>query len=237
MLEYYDASMQPVRERLRSTPGILGLLDSQVAAKTLHRFLIEYCALGVQITAPVDGWIRRAGARCREIGLGPLGESLIKHAANEAGHDRMFVQDTHSLAKLYEARYGTMLNVSELLSRPPTHAMRRYIDLHERTIAGPTPFGQVAIELEIEGLSVTLGPALMDQFHRVLGPEIISCLTFIEEHVALDVGHTALNRKMLSRLLVARPDCMDTLTSTGTEALETYIDFMTECFAIAKAAA
>ena len=144
-IERYDELMSPVRALTESHPGIRGLLAHDISPVLMHRFLIEYCSLGVQMTAPVDGWIRRAGLRCREIGLTALGDSLVKHAAHEAGHDRMFVDDTKSLVTDHLARFQKALDAGALLDRQSTAAMRRYIDLHEQTITGPAPFAQVAI--------------------------------------------------------------------------------------------
>jgi len=233
-IEYYDDKIASARALTESHAGIQALLSPEIEPELLHRFLIEYCSLGVQITAPVDGWIRRAGLRCREIGLVALGDSLVKHAVHEAGHDQMFADDSRSLVSDYFTRYRKHLDADTLLAQPKTAAMTRYIDLHEETIAGATPFGQVAIELEIERLSVTLGPKLIAQFERVLGPGILSCLTFLQEHVAVDVGHTALNRKLLSRLLEARPESVDILVDTGARALGAYLDFMGECVSRAR---
>jgi hypothetical protein len=226
--------MALVRERLEQHAGVKRLLSPSIAPSTLHRFLIEYCSLGVQMTAPVESWIRRAGARCREIGLATLGDRLIKHAAHEAGHERLFIEDTKSLTVAYTARFGRKLDPAALIARSRTAAMARYIDLHEETILGPTPFAQVAIELEIEGLSVSLGPKLIAQFERVLGREILGCLSFLQEHVALDVGHTALNRRMLSQLLEERPAAVDALVDAGSRALSAYLDFLGECLGRAE---
>jgi hypothetical protein len=226
--------MSRVRAELAHHAGVKRLLSPNVAPMTLHRFLIEYCSLGVQMTAPVESWIRRAGTRCREIGLTTLGERLIKHAAHEAGHEQLFIADTKSLIVAYSTRFGKRLDAAALIDRPRTSAMARYIDLHEETILGPTPFAQVAIELEIEGLSVSLGPKLIAQFEGVLGKDVLGCLSFLQEHVALDVGHTALNRRMLSQLLEERPDAVDPLVAAGSRALSAYLDFLGECLGRAE---
>src|SRR4051812_46791416 len=143
--ESYAAAMAGVHARVGSHPVVSKLFDPEIEPRLLQRFLIEYCALGVQLTAPVEGWIRRAGSRCKEIGLGPLGDSLIKHAAHEAGHELLFVDDTRRLSAEYAARYGDPVNADVLLKQTATPAMQRYIELHEETIVGPAPFAQVAI--------------------------------------------------------------------------------------------
>ena len=51
------------------------------------------------------------------------------------------------------------------MARPATPAMRRYIELHESVIASPAPWAQVAIEYEVEGLSLRLLPPLFEQFY------------------------------------------------------------------------
>jgi hypothetical protein len=227
----YEVAMAGQHELVAASPAVRALLDPEIEPRVLHRFLIEYCALGVQMTEPVEGWISRAGKRCKDIGLAQLGDNLVKHAVHEAGHEQMFVDDTKKLAELFNARYGEAVDAAALLSQPPTPSMREYIGLHEETIAGETPFAQVAIELEIEGLSVSVGPALLKQLEGVLGAEVVACCTFLTEHVALDVGHTALNRKMLERLMVARPDALPALVATGKRALDAYLGFLGECLA------
>ena len=64
-IEYYDDKIASARALTESHAGIQALLSPEIEPELLHRFLIEYCSLGVQITAPVDGWIRRAGLRFR----------------------------------------------------------------------------------------------------------------------------------------------------------------------------
>ena len=227
--ESYSTSMAQVHAELKAHPALVRLLEPELSPRLLHRFLIEYCALGVQVTAPVEGWIRRAGDRCKEVGLSSLGDSLIKHAVHEAGHERLFVEDVKALSAQYQSRYGDAIDGDALLEQGATPGMQRYIALHETTIAGPTPFAQVAIELEIEGLSVSIGPALLAQIENILGPTILGCCSFLTEHVAIDVGHTKLNEKMLERLVLAKPEALPALVDTGKRALEAYLGFLGEC--------
>jgi len=233
--ETYAGQMARNHELVAEHPAVRALLDPAIEPRLLHRFLIEYCALGVQMTEPVEGWIRRAGERCKAVGLTQLGDNLSKHAAHEAGHERMFIDDTKKLTALFNARYGEALDAQVLLGQAPTASMRQYIQLHEETIASEAPFAQVAIEFEIEGLSVSIGPSLLNQFERVLGAGVVECCSFLTEHVALDVGHTALNQKMLERLLVARPEALPVLVGTGKNALDAYLGFLGDCIERARA--
>ena len=77
--------------------------------------------------------------------------------------------------------------------------------MHEDTIASDEPFGQVAIELEIEGISVAYAPKLLAACKRALGPEMKHGVSFLAEHVAIDVGHTAFNCRLMGELCTARP--------------------------------
>ncbi len=227
--EGYPGLMAPIHAELAKAPALVRLLDAEIAPRLLHRFLIEYCALGVQLTEPVEGWILRAGKRCKAMGLDAVGDSLVKHAVHEAGHERLFMADAKALSALYQSRYGEAIDVEALLADRATPAMQRYISLHEETIAGPAPFAQVAIELEIEGLSVSVGPSLLKQIEGALGPAGLACCSFLTEHVAIDVGHTKLNEKMLGRLLAVKPEALQVLVDTGKQALEAYLGFLGEC--------
>jgi hypothetical protein len=229
----YDPTVKSVRDEIAQDPTLRTLLDDSVSPKVLERFLIEWCARGVQVTEPVEGWIRRAGERCREVGLDSTGDALLKHAAHEAGHHEMFIADTRALSAHWNERHAQPLDAESLLAQGCTPGMRDYIELHEEVIASSTPFGQVAIEYEIERLSVDVLPSLMQAFERKLGKDVISRLSFLSEHAELDVGHTKLNRKMLGRLLAARPEELPRMVEIGSRALRAYVRFMSDCLEVA----
>lgn len=229
----YETEVQPARRLLREAPAARAQLDPQIDPALLLRFLIQFSAWGVQMTQPVDGWIRRAGEACVALGLGEIGSDLLRHAKHEAGHHLMLIEDTKVLCERWNASGAPRLDPDALQRQRPTPAMRRYIALHEETIRSDAPYAQVAIELEIEGMSTTLGKAFVQNCRAVLGAEALSGLSFIQEHVALDVGHTALNTRMLERVLEERPEAVDKLAAAGSEALRTYVEFFAECLGVA----
>lgn len=230
----YEPQLAPARALLESDPVVLALLDPQIDPVVLERFLIQFSAMGVQITEPVDGWIRRAGERCVALGLVDLGKSLITHSKHEAGHHLMLIDDTRVLCSRWNERRVPTLSPDELLAQPATPAMRSYVQLHEETIASDMPYGQVAIELEIERMSTIFGPKLMGQCRRVLDPSQLAGLSFIKEHVEIDVGHTALNERLMDRLLLLRPDAAQRMSAIGSEALRIYVRFFGECLRVAE---
>ena len=105
-----------------------------------------------------------------------------------------------------------------------------YRELHENVIAGMAPHGQLAIEYEIEMLSVSYGPVLIQRCSDLSGPEILEGLSFLQDHVELDAGHTHFNRLQLSRLLGKRPGLLDGLVAAGSAALDAYAMFLDDCF-------
>ena len=46
------------------SPGLAVILSPTVDPTLLELFLVHFCAAGVHMTEPVEGWIRRAGERC-----------------------------------------------------------------------------------------------------------------------------------------------------------------------------
>jgi hypothetical protein len=232
----YEPRVEPARSRFASGAALGQMLAPDVAPERLELFFIHFCALGVQMTEPVDGWIRRAGARCEALGLHDLGRSLMAHAKHEAGHHLMMIADTKKLVASWNARRSFVLDVDSLLSLAATEGVARYVRLHEEIIAGGAPYGQLAIELEIERLSVTSGPAVLGQCARVLGRESLAGLSFLEEHVAVDAGHTKFNELQMERLLAERPEFAEKLADAGSRALEAYGAFLADCVALADAA-
>lgn len=232
--DLYLPKIAAARQRAETDPLLASLLNPEIDARKLHLFAIQWCTHGVHTTAPVDSWIRRAGEACNAIGMVEVGGLLVDHARHEAGHETMMIHDTRCLVEQWNRKYPQPLNAERLLAQTPLATTQRYADLHEKTIEGDSPFAQIAIELEIERLSITLGPKLMAQFHARLGKEVADELTFLPEHIALDVGHTHYNSRLLNMCLSKRPDAAEVLARTGSEALHIYLDFLGECFSTSE---
>jgi hypothetical protein len=232
--ELYEPHVEGARRALVEDPAMVALLDPAIDPLVLERFLIQFCALGVQITSPVGGWIRRAGERCQELGLKEIGQLLVKHAEHEEGHHLMLMTDARLLVGRWNQRGNVRLDPDALMALPASPGMKAYIALHEDTIASDIPYGQVAIELEIERMSTTFGPKQLALCKLVLGASVLNGLSFIQEHVALDVGHTALNEKIMERLLGARPDAALRLADVGGRAIRAYVRFFGECLSTAQ---
>lgn len=226
---HYAPHIERARERITTDRGLAPLLDPQTDPDRVLAFLIQFSALGVQMTEPVERWIKGAGQRCQELGLKRLGRALVEHAKHEAGHHQMMIDDLGLLCDRWVSTGRPELDARALLAQPQTPAMKRYVEIHEDTIRGDHPYGQIAIELEIERMSTVLGPALLDACRRVLGADILSEMSFISEHSELDVGHTAMNEAELDRFLAERPEVGPALAELGGRALHIYLDFLDEC--------
>jgi hypothetical protein len=223
------------RERVNDDPRIRAFLDPAADTRLVERFLGVYCSRGVFMTEPVEGWIRRSGERCAAIpGLEAVARSLVEHAHHEAGHHLLMLADTRYLVGRWNERHSPKLDAAVLLGAPPTPAMRAYAKLHEDIIASTTPFRQTGVELEIEAMAPVLGPRIIEQCRRKLGDDILGGLSFLVEHVTIDVGHTHFNLRLLDRLLAVRPDAGEVVARAGVTGLDTYLDFLGECYDTAK---
>ena len=232
--EFYEPMIQDARSRYVSTNAYRQLLDPGASPVFLDRFLIEFCSMGVHMTEPVERWIRAAGRRCSELGLQSLGEALDRHAEHEADHHLMMVDDTRALIAIWNGTSRARLVADELLERPPSPGCRAYIALHEETIVSFAPWGQLAIEYEIERLSITAGRALMSNVASVCGTDRIKSLSFLTDHIALDEGHTVFNRRQLNSLLAAHSDYAEDLVRSGSAALDAHAEFISDCVAAAS---
>jgi hypothetical protein len=230
----YDKQLEPARKRFATQSALAPMMTDDVDPALLEAFLIEFCANGVGMTEPVEGWIRRAGERTEAMGAVELGRALQKHAKHEGGHHEMMIADTRKLVERWNARRPRKLDADKLLAAAPPPGVRAYQKLHEDVIAGPTPYAQVAIEYEIEALSERHGGPLIQHCARILGKDIVAGLSFLEEHVAIDVGHTKFNARQLDGFLTERPDGLGPLVTAGTAALDTYGAFFDDCLKAAR---
>ena len=200
----------------------------------LELFLLHFCAIGAQMTQPVENWLRRAALRCAELGFEQLATGLSQHAQAESGHHLMMIADVHSLADHWNSRHSPRVDADELLNQAPSKGARSYCDVHERNIAGNTPYAQIAIEYEIEQLPLRYGSLFLTRCLEVFGPEILPSLSFVSAHIDLDVGHTYFNERELAKLLDSTPESLPALVAAGTAAFDAYAEFLSDCVALAE---
>jgi hypothetical protein len=228
----YTPQLETARTNFQNGAGF-ALTKPSFDPLLFELFLLNYCSRGVRMTEPVESWIARAGARCREVGLEKLGISLQKHATQEANHHLMMIADTQALVRRWNSRQALQLEADALLAVPASPAVDAYVKLHEDVIRSNEPYRQLAIEFEIERVSVTWGPPFMRQAARMLGADSKETLSFLVEHVEIDQGHTKFNELQLERLLAHDRSFAPALARTGALALEIYGQFLAECLAFA----
>lgn len=226
----YEPALAEARSLLGSHEALRELLAPECSPELFHLWMIRFSGHGVRMTERVSEWIGAAGRRCTLTGMPELGRNLCAHARAEAGHEVMMMDDARVLVDKWNRSARLPLDAEELITAPPLESARRYAALHDEVIAGDRPYGQVAIEFEIERMSVVIGPQFLEQCHRLLGS---TGSTFIAEHVELDQGHTAFNERQLADVIEAGAD-VEFLVATGVRAIETYVSFMEECLVLAR---
>ena len=200
----------------------------------LELFLIEYCALGVAMTQPVEDWIRRAAERCEVLSFAEVGRFLIAHANEKKDEYMAFVEDTRWLVNRWNAKHERQLDAEKLLTQPPTAGVMNYRALHEAIISGDAPYCQLAIEFEIERLSSTYGAAAIPKIVRVLGPQTITGLQFLKNRVIQGDGYTLRAEDELNKVLHDVPSALPLLTETAGSALKLYSEYLSDCLSLAS---
>jgi len=232
-LEPYDELLAQARASFETSPG-LNAIRLNNDPRFLEAFLLYFCAIGAQMTEPVEGWIRRAASRCRALGLIDLSEALNRHAKAEAGHHLMMIADLRSLVKHWNARHLPPMDAEELLRTSPSYGASRYCMVHEENIVGDTPYAQIAIEYEIEQLPLRYGSLFVSRCLEIFGPEILPSLSFVTEHIDLDIGHTHFNALELKKLIDLVPDSLPAIAAAGSAALDAYAQFLADCVELAQ---
>jgi len=227
----YESTL--VKHRLQFQEYLIPLLSDQ-DTKTMLLFWIYFSSQGVGMTEPVEDWIRRAGNKCKELGYQELGEQLCKHAIHEAGHQEMMIEDTKRLIDRWNKSFDPQLEATAVLKTSPFNAVIQYQDLHENYIKSEKAYCQIAIEYEIENLSATYGSQVLGHTVKVLGEDIKHDLSFLDDHIKIDVAHTQFNKKVISNFLTAYPETLQALINAGTQALNIYGGFLASCYKKAK---
>jgi hypothetical protein len=231
-LEDYEQRIAPARQRFINSPGVLAL-QSGTDPQFLHAFLLHFCSLGARMTEPVEGWIRGASARCAARGLSAMSRFLAAHAHAETGHHLMMIEDVRALAELWNRQYRPCVDPDDLPSQTASPGVVRYCKVHDDNLAGATPYAQIAIEYEIEMLPLRFGEAFIARCVELLGPDILSCLTFVTSHIALDVADTKSNAWAMAEVSQL-PGSVPALAAAGTAILDAYAEYLEDCVALAE---
>jgi hypothetical protein len=186
------------------------------------------------MTRDVPNWIEMAGLAAESKGYSELGKMLRAHAEHEMGHHMMMEQDTENLVNWWNERFDMHLSSAAIFSQGELPAVAAYRQLHLDLIE-QAPFAQIAVEYEIERLSVEDGPKLFRKVISKLDLQVVKCLSFLSEHVAIDAGHTRLNKRALNRLIQEHPETLEGLVQYGSAALDVYASFLEACFQRARA--
>ena len=131
---------------------------------------------------------------------------------------------------LWNSRWSPPVRPEQITGIGMTRGGQRYRAIHEENIAGNESYCQFAIEYEIELLPVELGPPFVRNCTRVLGPDILRCMTFVTSHVEFDVGHTQFNAHFMSKLLAEDPNRLAPLVTAGAAVIGAFADHLTECW-------
>jgi hypothetical protein len=142
LLYEYEVRLGLARERFDRHPAVRALFREPIDPVRLEAFLISFAIAAVRMTEPVEGWIRRAGVRCGELGLDHLARALAAHAHQEADHHLLMLTDARVLVERWNRVRKQQLDVDALLRLSPTDGVVAYSNLYESLISGPTPYGR-----------------------------------------------------------------------------------------------
>jgi hypothetical protein len=226
----YDELIRPARRAFAASRGIRGMTSPGTDARTMAAFLLHFSALSIPITKPVEGWIHAAAERCTLLGLSDLGRALATHSKAEAGHHQYHIDDFDAMLSVWNGRWSPVVRADRMTTIGITRGGKRYCEIHEANISGNEPFCQLSIEYEIELLPVELGPPFVQNCVRLLGPDILQCMTFVTSHVEFDVGHTKFNARFLGNLMRDDPRRLPALVAAGAAVLAAFGDHLTECW-------
>jgi len=240
VFEAYERRLASSRERFVSAASAREVANGSIGPEPLEIFLMWFTALGQHMARPVAGWLRRAGERCQQLGAAELGKALVRHAGRAEGQDQALRDGARSLVKRWNGRRGEApIDTGRLLGALPTAGVRRYVELHRRVTGGPAPWGQIAIEYEVERLSTTWCGAFVRTCLRTLGQDLRPCLPFLEEDEVRppDAARSSFRAEQLDRFLRERPEALEDLAPAGEGALDAYAEYLDDCLWLTRSEA
>ena len=179
-----------------------------------------------------EGGFAAAGARAPAVGLPERAKHCSTPRPRQA-HHQYPIDDFAAMVALWNSRWSPQICPEQITGIGLTRGGEQYCRVHEDNIVGDAPYCQLAIEYEIELLPVEFGPSFVDNCTRLLGPDILKCMTFVTSHVEFDVGHTKFNAHLLGTLIDDAPERLP-VVAAGTAVLDAFADHLAECWQLAE---
>ncbi len=228
--ELHD-QLAPARQRLAEHEAARALLDPAVDPALVLGFMIQFAALSVQLQEPAEQYLVAASQRCEEIGERRLASSLLRLAADAIEHYRLLADDARILALDWNARRWPELDLTSLLTQPPTASMRRISGLHTRILTGDEPWTELALVCEIQAQIASLVPGFVAHAERKLGPSIRAGMRSLDS-IAL-AGRSGRARATMALLLAEEPGRKPMIVRISEQMLACCGEFLDECMVAA----
>lgn len=232
----YQKRCAALRQRFSQRPVVNRVFfEDDIESDLMKLFLIYWSVGSAGLSEPIEEYLRRASRNSTSLKLPALAKFYMDHANEEQDHDDWASEDVTRLVERWNVEHPTFqLRAQPLLENRRFPSVQRYHALHEHYIEGEHPWGELAIDLEIELLAVEYGKKFMSACIRAMGDDAMSYLSFLREHVQADEGHTQENFEFLHAFLAERPDTLDTLVEAAAGALRAYGEFMDDAMSLAQ---
>ncbi len=225
-LHAYELEIGPARERLGDRVELRALMAPDADPGHVLAFLIQWASLSVQLHEPAEQFLAEASRRCAEFGESKLALTLLYIAVDAIDSYRLLADDTRALAQLWNARRLPHLDMTSLLTQPPTAAVRRCHEHHRELVLGPDPWAELAAAFEVQALLASVADRVVEQATSMFGDDIRPGLCSLRTLARHD--DSSLSQAM-ARFLVNNPERHTTMVAAGARTLELYTDFLLEC--------
>ncbi len=212
----------------------INALTTQSTPQDLAFFLLNYCALGATMNKPIESWIKKASKHCQKLNYLELANYLQQHAQQSTHHQALLRHDTQALTHWLNKKYQLNLDSQHYLKQKATTGIKQYQKLREQHAKGATPYCQLAIDYEVERLSIVHGFTLVKLCACKLGLPILKNLSFIRENVKREAGEHQASQQQMQKFLKANPQKLMPLVEAAKTALDAYHYYLQDCLIKAK---
>lgn len=228
----YVESLTSARRRIKDRPELRELMSTDADAELLHAFLIQWAALSVQLQEPAERFMVEASRRCSELGEHHLSRAFLQIAREAIERYRLVANDTRTLAQLWNATREPAVDLTMLLTQPPTPAMQRLHLLQQSLVSSSQPWTQLAAVYEADAMLGSVVERVTGQASRLLGERVRPCLRSLDA-IAWFGERSSLGRTMVA-FLDANPERVDRMAEAAERTLDIYGEFLLECCATAS---
>ena len=230
MQQYQNLLVEPRVE----FANLVNRLMSRSQLNTLEFFLLHHCVLGRLMTEQIGDWLNAAVNKSDALGYGELSRSLAEYRDIGFKRHELLGKDLPLLLQWINRRHQIELVSSYFHKKSVSEGVKKFLKLHEQVLKGKQPYRELAIQYEMERITMVHGYTLIQWCKLRFGKSVLRNLSAFRYQIKNNQQRTIILEQIQKQFIKKHPEVVDDMIEASVATLECYARYLVDCFDLAE---